>query len=445
MKLRKVKNVNRTLNKAGAVTHTTNFKINYQGKETCHKFLIADIGEDDIILRYPFFEGTNPKINWTKGTMEGMVELKGMTEDSSWIKTLLGKTTVAQQLAEAATKKKKKNWDELVPEQYHDLEKVFSEIASEWFPNRQRYNYAIDLVPEAPMSIDCRVYPLSPKEKEEQKEFLATNLRLNRIHRSNSPYASGFFLIHKKDGKFRPVQDYQWLNKWMIPNKYPLPLIMELIHNLAGKQLFSKFDVRWGYNDVCIKEGDEWKAAFKTSEGLFEPTVMFFGLTNFPATFQSMMDDIFQEEIMQGWLRIYMDDAIIATEDNAEEHALKVHHFLSKLQKHDLFLKPEKCRFHQKEVEYLGIIIGQGSVKMDPVKVDGIAHWPTPATVKDVRSFLGFCNFYQAFIPHFSNVARPLNNLTKKNQKWEWTDTEEWAFQKLKQICASYPVLHTPD
>jgi len=131
MKLRKVKNVNRTLNKAGAVTHTTNFKINYQGKETCHKFLIADIGEDDIILRYPFFEGTNPKINWTKGTMEGMVELKGMTEDSSWIKTLLGKTTVAQQLAEAATKKKKKNWDELVPEQYHDLEKVFSEIASE--------------------------------------------------------------------------------------------------------------------------------------------------------------------------------------------------------------------------------------------------------------------------------------------------------------------------
>ena len=133
--------------------------------------------------------------------------------------------------------------------------------------------------------------------------------------------------------------------------------------------------------------------------------VMFFGLTNSPATFQSMIDDIFQEEIVQGWLRIYMDDTIIATEDNAEEHALKVHHFLSKLQKHNLFLKPEKCRFHQKEVEYLGIIIGQGSVKMDPVKVEGITHWPTPAMVKDVRSFLGFCNFYRAFIPHFSNVA----------------------------------------
>jgi len=106
------------------------------------------------------------------------------------------------------------------------------------------------------------------------------------------------------------------------------------------------------------------------------------------------MDDIFQEEITQGWLRIYMDNMIIATENNKEEHTVKVHHFLNKLKEHDLFLKPEKCRFHQKEVEYLGIIIGQGSVKMDPVKVEGIAHWPTPTMVKDVRSFLRFCNFY---------------------------------------------------
>src|SRR6266446_6147712 len=158
-----------------------------------------------------------------------------------------------------------------------------------------------------------------------------------------------------------------------------------------------------------------------------------------------MMDNIFQEEIAQGWLRIYMDDAIIATENNKKEHAIKVCHFLNKLQKHDLFLKPEKCKFHQKEVKYLGIIIGQGSVKMDPVKVKGITHWPTPATVKDVRSFLGFCNFYHTFIPHFSNVARPLNDLTKKNQRWEWMSTKEQAFQKLKQICASYSVLHTPD
>ncbi len=116
--------------------HTTTLKVTYQGKETYHRFLIANIGEDDIILGYPFFKGTNPNIDWVKGTIDRTVELKGTIRDSSWIRTLLGKTTVAQQLAEAATKKKKKNWDKLVPKQYHDLEKVFSEITSKQFPNR---------------------------------------------------------------------------------------------------------------------------------------------------------------------------------------------------------------------------------------------------------------------------------------------------------------------
>src|SRR6266705_21306 len=136
---------------------------------------------------------------------------------------------------------------------------------------------------------------------------------------------NGFFLIKKKDGKFRPVQDYRNLNKWMIPNKYPLLLISELIHDLLGKRLFSKFDVQWGYNNVCIKEGDKWKATFKTSEGLFKPTVMSFGLTNSPATFQTMMDKIFQDEITQEWLYIYMDNAIITMANDTKEHTKKVH------------------------------------------------------------------------------------------------------------------------
>jgi len=235
------------------------------------------------------------------------------------------------------------------------------------------------------------------------------------------------------------------LNKWTIPNKYPLPLISELIYDLAEKRLFSKFDIRWGYNNIRIKEGDEYKAAFKTSEGLFEPTIMFFGLTNSPATFQTMMDNIFQEEVAQGWLRIYMDDMIIATEDDEVLHELRVNHILDKLEKFDLFLKPEKCKFHQREVEYLGVLIGNGSVKMDPVKVQGIADWPTPLTVKDVCSFLGFCNFYCAFIKNFSDIARPLNNLTCKNEQFIWSKECNDAFLRLKAICSSYPVLRTPD
>jgi reverse transcriptase-like protein len=232
----------------------------------------------------------------------------------------LKKTTVAQQLAEQALSKEEQTWEELVPKQYHKFGSIFSEIDSERFPRVRKWDHAINLKPDALTSIDCHVYPLSPKEKEEQKEFLAENLQLKWIQRSNSPYTSGFFLIRKKDGKFRPVQDYRNLNKWMIPNWYPLPLINDLIYDLAGYHLFSKFDVQWGYNNICIKEGDEWKATFKTSEGLFEPMVMFFGLTNSPATFQTMMDDIFQDEITQGWLKIYMDDIIVTSEEDETIH-----------------------------------------------------------------------------------------------------------------------------
>ena len=224
-----------------------------------------------------------------------------------------------------------------------------------------------------------------------------------------------------------------------------MPLILELIYNLAEKRLFSKFDIHWGYNNIRIKEGNEYKAAFKTSEGLFEPTVMFFGLTNSPAMFQTMMDDIFQEEIAQGWLRIYMDDMIIAMEDDEVLHELCVNHILDKLEKFDLFLKPEKCKFHQHKVEYLGVLISNGTVKMDPVKVQGIANWPTPKSVKDVRSFLGFCNFYRGFIKNFSDIARPLNDLTRKNEQFIWTKECDDAFLELKRICCSYPVLRTPD
>ena len=148
---------------------------------------------------------------------------------------------MASELAQKATNKTKRTWQEIVPEQYHRHGKVFSEEASEQFPDWRPWDYAIDLKEDTPGSINCCVYPLLPKEKEEQREFLSQNLCLKHICRSKSPYASGFFLIRKKDGKFQPVQDYRNLNKWTIPNKYPLPLISELIYDLAEKRLFSKF------------------------------------------------------------------------------------------------------------------------------------------------------------------------------------------------------------
>jgi hypothetical protein len=198
------------------------------------------------------------------------------------------------------------------------------------------------------------------------------------------------------------VQDYRALNEVTVRNTYPLPLIKELINQLVSKTWFTKFNVCWGYNNVCIKNGDQWKAAFKTNRGLFEPTVMFFGLTNSSATFQIMMDEIFKNEVATGDVIIYMDDILIATAESLDNHKRKVFHVLQKLFLNDLFLKPEKCHFHKKEVEYLGIIVGNGQVKMNPVKVKGITDWPTLTNLKELCSFFGFGNYYKDFIADYS-------------------------------------------
>jgi hypothetical protein len=236
------------------------------------------------------------------------------------------------------------------------------------------------------------------------------------IRQSKSPQASPFFFVGKKDGDLRPTQDYRYINKWTIRNSYPLPLIPELVDKLKGAKYFTKMDVRKGYNNVLIKEGDQWKAAFKTSRGLYEPLVMFFGLCNSPATFQAMMNNLFKDLIDQNVVIVYLDDILIYTE-TLEEHQKVVKQVLKILQDNDLYLKPDKCEFEKTKVEYLGLIISHNHVKMDPVEVQGIVDWPTPSKVKDVQAFLGFCNFYQRFVEGFSHVARPLFELTKKDQE----------------------------
>ena len=156
-------------------------------------------------------------------------------------------------------------------------------------------------------------------------------------------------------------------------------------------------DIRWGCNNIQIKEGDEWKAAFKTNRGLFEPTIMFFGLCNSPATFQNMMNDIFREEITKGEMEIYMDDILVFTE-TMEAHIAKNKQILNKLKLHGLSLKLEKCYFDQTTIGFLGLVIEPGVVKMEEEKVKAINNWPTPKNKKNVQQFLGFLNFYQQFI-----------------------------------------------
>ena len=193
-----------------------------------------------------------------------------------------------------------------------------------------------------------------------------------------------------------------------------------------------------------IKEGDKWKAAFMTPEGLFEPTVMFFGLTNSPATFQAMINELLRDLINTGKVVVFIDDVIVGTETE-EDHDELVVEIIKRLEENNLYVKPEKYKWRIREVEFLGVVIGPEGIKMKKVKVKGVLEWLTLKCVKDIQKFLGLVNYYCQFIEGFAIVARPLHDLVKKNKKWEWTEREEKAFKELKERFTKDPVLTAPD
>jgi hypothetical protein len=298
--------------------------------------------------------------------------------------------TVSSRLAEAHNKNARAETN--IPEYLREFEDVFSKKSFDSLPHEKIWDHAIELIPDAKPK-NTKVYPLSPTEQAQLDEFLQENLDSGRIRPSKSPMASPVFFIKKKDGTLRLVQDYRALNSMTIKNRYPIPLISELVNQLRGAKYFTKLDVRWGYNNVRIKKGDEWKAAFRTNRGLFEPLVMFFGLCNSPATFQTMMNDIFHDLIMEGVVCVYIDDILIFTKTIAE-HRRVTKLVLQRLKEHKLYLKPEKCEFERTQIEYLGLIISEGRVEMDPVKVAAVTEWPKPDGKRGVQSFVGFVNFY---------------------------------------------------
>ena len=177
--------------------------------------------------------------------------------------------------------------------------------------------------------------------------------------------------------------------------------------------MFTKLDLRWRYNNIRIKEGDKWKAVFTTYIGVYEPIVMYFGLTNFSATFQAMMNDLFCDLINQGDIATFINDILVAidTEEGYDELVKKV---LKRLEENDLFVKPEKCKWKVREVEFLGVVIRPKGVEMQRGKIEGVLNWPAPRNVKEVQKFLGFANYYRRFIKDFARIAAPLHILVRK-------------------------------
>jgi transposase InsO family protein len=340
------------------------------------------------------------------------------------------------------------NLSGMIPDHYKHFSRVFSAQAFDELPQHRPWDHEIKLKEgwQEDRRLRGKVYPLNPQERQELDSFIDENLKTGRIRpskQSDTPIAAPFFFIKKKDGKLRPVQDYRRVNEWTVKDAWPIPLISDVITRIKDAKVFSKFDVRWGFNNVRIKEGDEHKAAFITHRGTFEPTVMFFGLTNSPATFQRMMDTIFHDLIRAQKIIVYLDDILVFSKD-LHEHRQIVTEVLRRMEEHKLFLKPEKCQFEQPEIDFLGIQIRNGQIAMDPSKTKAIAEWPTPKTVRDVRKFIGFCNFYRAFIGDYSNLAGPMNDLTKKKSIFDWGVKQEVSFLALKEAVAKDVTLMLP-
>jgi hypothetical protein len=464
-------NIDGTLNEAGSITHKVKLSLKVGADEETFEFYVTSLGPEKVILGLPWLRHRNPTINWQEGTMHlgadrGMspepleIELTRIAANRMEHRRLLSEKvmdtiqdeifclagfTYSQQIAEKANRAKGiRTFEEMVPEPYRDFTKVFSEEESHRLPKHQPWDHAIDLEPDAVTHWKVKLYPMSPAEQVELDKWLEENLAKGYLRPSKSPMASPVFFIKKKDGKLRLVQDYRWLNKITIKNRYPLLLAADIVNRLTGAQHFTKFDVRWGYHNIRIKSGDEWKAAIITNRMEVEPTVMGFGMTNSPATFQSLMNSVFVDLIATGVVAVYMDDILIYT-PTLVEHRKIVCEVLQRLQDHDLYLKPEKCKFEKQEIEYLGMIIRPGEVCMDPGKVSAVRDWPMPTMLHNVRAFIGFSNFYRRFIKDFSSIARPLHDLTKKDVPWQWHSEQQQAFDTLKEKFCQEPILKVYD
>ncbi len=454
---RKIWNIDNTANQAGEITHYITLDIQTKGIRKTIQFLVTNIGNEDIILGYPWMAAFEPQFTWKNGVINEeelpiilrsvnpftpgrdpiIARVKG-TEDNSRLAA-----TTSTELAIQAQQYTK---DVKIPTEYQQFTKVFSEQESKRFPPKRAWDHAIKFKSDAPEAVDCKVYPMNRIEDEAVQKFLHDELEKGYIRELKSPYASSFFFVRKKDGKLRLVQDYRKINALTIRNQYPLPLIADLIHDLSNAHIYTKLDVRWGYNNVRIREGDEKKAAFKTRYGLFKPMVMYFGLTNSPATFETMMNYIYRDIILKHeplgtTIRVYMDDIGITTRTNMDDHRRAVHDVLKIAQLHDLYFKPEKCLFHSSSMDYLGVILEKGVTRMDPVKIAGIDTWPIPKNATEVRKVLGFFNFYRPFIEGFAFIVKPLHKLTRKDQEWHWGPEEQHAFDALKKRVTSEPVL----
>lgn len=308
-------------------------------------------------------------------------------------------------------------------------------------PSRPGFDHKIPLKDGTnPFSI--QPYRYSILQKDIIDKLVEDMLKQGLIQHSNSPFASSVVLVRKKNGNWRLCVDYRKLNQHTIKDKFPIPLIEDLMDELGGATIFSKLDLTVGYHQLRMDRGEEYKTAFKTHAGHFEYLVMPFGLSNAPAFFQALMHHIFHSYLRR-FVIIFFDDILIYS-PSLEDHVAHLHLVFQTIRDNKLFLRKEKCCFATDRVEYLGHFITKEGVSTDPSKIHAVANWPQPSNLKQLRGFLGLAGYYRRFVKDFGKIAKPLNDMLKKDC-FSWSDDSVSAFLTLKHALVSAPVLALPD
>ncbi|CAM8880125.1 unnamed protein product [Rhodiola kirilowii] len=308
-------------------------------------------------------------------------------------------------------------------------------------PSRQGFNHHIPLLAGA-IPVNQRPYRYSTLQKTVIEKLVQEMLSKGLIQYSSSPYASPVVLVKKKDGSWRLCVDYRGLNQQTVKDKYPIPLLEDLLDELGGSRYFSKLDLRAGFHQILMAPQDIYKTAFKTHSGHYEYLVMPFGLTNAPCTFQGLMNHLFRD-IARKFLLVFFDDILVYSA-SWTDHLQHLELVFSILRQHHLYLKMSKCTFGATRIEYLGHIISAEGVSTDPSKIKAVQDWPAPRNQQQLRSFLGLANYYRRFIRNYSVIACPLTDLLRKDS-FSWNSEAAKAFHNLKDALSSSPVLALPN
>jgi hypothetical protein len=334
-----------------------------------------------------------------------------------------------------------------LPREIQELLEKFVDIVVDDLPCSlppiRSISHHIDLIPGASLP-NKAAYRLTPQENEEVKRQVQDLMDKGLVRESLSPCVVPTVLSPKKDGGWRMCTDSRAINKITIRYRFPLPRMDDLMDCLSGAKFFSKIDLKRGYHQIRMREGDEWKTTFKMNEGLYEWLVMSFGLTNTPSTFMRLMNEVLKDFIGK-FVIVYLDDILIFSKTE-EEHLRHLTLVMRRLQQEKLLINLKKSSFMKKELIYLGFVISSNELKMDPEKVKEIRDWPSPKSIFEVRSFHGLASFYRKFIRNFSGICAPMMDTVKKRHKsFHWTEEAEKSFKLLKEKITGQPVLVLPD